>query len=345
MTMSSPESHCRPDVLQSVPAYKRSRLWIQARNSGFGEWVRACRRCPRELRSWFNLKPATPVDLEELSRSIALLGSELATDDYAKETVAPIFLLSVGWRAGSTLLQRVLVTDPSLLLWGEPLGEMALLPRMTEMISHFISDRNLKEWRSQPPLDSPALSQSWIANLYPPGVSFRAGLRSLFDQWLSEPAKQSGYLRWGLKEVRIGAREALLLHWLYPKAKFVIISRHPYDCYRSLVDAGWGGVFDRYPKAVVDSAASFARHWNQIAVSLSQLPAEFPIVKIKYDDLISGKVDFRRLETWLDIRIKEDAALSASVGGTATRAALSWYERLIIRREASQGMRALGYAE
>jgi hypothetical protein len=266
-------------------------------------------------------------------------------DEGDDESEAPIFLLSTGWRAGSTLLQRILVTDPHLLLWGEPLGEMALFSRMTEMVTNFISQRNLTEWRNQPPLTSSSLAKSWIANLYPPGESFRSGLRSILDRWLGDPAREHGFTRWGFKEVRIGASEAILLHWLYPKARFLVISRHPYDCYRSLVDSGWRGVYDRYPDTPVDSAAGFAMHWNRIAVSWAQLPEKFPITKIKYEDLIAGRVDCRKLESWLGINIQEDTALSASIGGTSTRASLSWYERLIIASEAAPGMRALGYSK
>jgi hypothetical protein len=69
----------------------------------------------------------------------------------------------------------------------------------------------------------------------------------------------------------------------------------------------------------------------------------FPAFHIKYEDLINGKVDFRELESWLGIEIKEEMALSASVGGTAVRGRLNWYERLIIKREAAAGMHALGY--
>jgi hypothetical protein len=285
-------------------------------------------------------------DVEQLVKSVSALDvGNSKLEEAEHEMDAPIFLLSTGWRAGSTLLQRILVTDPHLLLWGEPLGEMVLLSRMAEMLSHPISDRNLNLWRNQAPIASASLASSWIANLYPPGDSFRSGLRSIFDLWLGRPAKEQGFSRWGFKEVRIGASEAILLHWLYPKAKFLVISRHPYDCYQSLVDAGWCEVYYRYPDAPIDSAVSFGRHWNRVAVSWSQLPSEFPVVKIKYEEMIAGKVDFRELESWLGIKIHETAALSASVGKTATRTGLNWYERLIISREAAPGMLALGYSK
>jgi len=202
----------------------------------------------------------------------------------------------------------------------------------------------LELWKSQADPNSAALATSWIANLYPSTSDFGAALRGFFDQWLAKPARERGFLRWGLKEVRLGATEAILLHWLYPDAKFVIIYRHPYDSYRSLADSHWA-IYYRYPDQPIDSAASFAHLWNRLAMSWSELPGGFPCLQIKYEDLVSGKVDFRALESWLGIELKENVALSASVGGTAKRSGLTWYERWIIAREAEEGMHALGYSK
>lgn len=160
-------------------------------------------------------------------------------------------------------------------------------------LQHPLSPRNLELWKNQGNPTSSSMATSWIANLYPPGNDFRWALRSLFDRWLGEPARQRGFARWGLKEVRLGAVEASLLHWLYPHARFVILSRHPYDCYRSLADSNWQQVYFRHPDICIDSAAGFAKHWNRLAASWSELPVGFPSFHIKYEDLINGKVDFR----------------------------------------------------
>jgi hypothetical protein len=132
---------------------------------------------------------------------------------------------------------------------------------------------------------------------------------------------------------------------LHPKAKFVLLSRNPYDCYISLSDSGWHHLYHSRPDIRVDSAAGLARHWNRIAISWSELPANFPAFRIKYEDLVAGRVDFRELETWLGIEIRENVALSLFVGSTAKRHRLGWCERLIISREASTGMRFLIYSE
>jgi hypothetical protein len=331
-----------------VPKYKRTRAWTWIQQSQFGGFVRGLKGCTREFAALLNDAPVVVPDVSQLTASLGAL--QWNADDKTNREAetredAPIFLLSTGWRAGSTLLQRILVTDSRLLLWGEPLGEMTIVSRIAETVSKSISARNLQLWKDQHDPNSTELSASWVANLYPPGSDFRAGLRSLFDQWLRQPARERGFGRWGFKDVRLSATDACLLRWLYPTAKFVIITRDPYNSYRSLADSGWGEVYYRYPDVSVDSAASFARHWNRLAVSWAQLPSGFPAVHIKYEDLISGKVDFRELERWLGLEIRESIALKASVGGTAKRAQITWYERFIISREAAKGMRALGYSK
>ncbi len=330
--------------LTGTPKYKETRLWIWARASWLGRTVRECRRYRREFWAWARCEKVAPAKVQQLVESIAAI-PDRALDSAEEKGEAPIFLLSTGGRAGSTLLQRILVTDSRVLLWGEPLSQMGLISRITEAVSGSVDPHHMQQWRNSDNPASSSLPTSWINVLFPPGKDFRSALRSFFDRWLREPARELGYTRWGFKEVRLGAAEAILLRWLYPNAKFIILSRHPYDCYRSLVDSKWHVCWDRYSNTVMNSAVSFARIWDQMAVSWSQLPAEFPCVFIKYEDLISGNFDFRKLESWLGIEIKEKVALSVSVGGTTKRSRLSWCERFIIDREATAGMQALGYSK
>lgn len=328
----------------NAQSYRQTRLWGWLRESWAVKLAKACERCRREFWAWSQTPEMVFPHVDQLARSIGALYMGYAQFGAEKEDPeAPIFLLSTGMRTGSTLLQRILVTDPRVLLWGEPLGDMALICKVAEMMSHSISPWNLEQWKNHNPNLS-SIATTWIADLYPPGEDFRLALRSFFDRWLGEPARQRGFVRWGFKEVRLGATEATLLHWLYPRAKFIILTRHPYDCYKSGADSNWQ-LYHQYPDIRIDSAARFARIWNQLALSWSELPAGFPCFRVRYEDIVGGKVNFRELESWLGITIRENVALSVPVGGTAKRSRLSWYERLIIAREASAGMRALGYSE
>jgi hypothetical protein len=326
----------------STLAYKQTRLWEWMRQSPAGRFAKVCERCRRELWAWSQTPEVVLPHVEQLSKSIGALHMGYAKFADAKDDPeAPIFVLSTGMRTGSTLLQRILVTDPRVLLWGEPLGDMAMICKIAEMMSHSISPWNLEQWKNHNP-NSSSLATTWIADLYPPGEDFRLALRGFFDRWLGEPARQRGFARWGFKEVRLGATEATLLHWLYPRARFVFLTRHPYDCYKSGADSNWH-LYHRYPDVRIDSAARFARLWNQLALSWSELPKGFPSVLLKYEDIVIGKVNFRELESWLGLTIQENVALSVAVGSTAKRTRLSWCERMIISREAGEGMRALGY--
>ena len=305
--------------------------------------TRARRNWAREMLDWARCKHFMLPTVKELEKTIAALGDATGKQEDVDEE-CPIFVLATGWRSGSTLLQRILSTDPSVLLWGEPLGEMALLPRITAMLAKLPEFPELRE-RCSP--DNPAfasLATSWIATLCPPGGDFREGLRALVTRWMGNAARQRGFVRWGFKEVRFGAAEATLLHWLYPKAKFILLSRNPYDCYLSLSDSGWHHLYHSRPGIRVDSAAGLARHWNRIALSWSELPPGFPACCIKYEDMIAGKVGFDRLGSWLGIRIREEVAMSRYISHTARRRQLGWCERLIVTNEAREGMRALGYS-
>jgi hypothetical protein len=330
------------ESIRASRKYRRE-FWARTRRSWAGEAAEACTRSARELWAWGQVEQTGIPHVHQLTESIAALHiAAPGAVDGENDPDAPIFLLSCGMRSGSTLLQRILVTDPRVLLWGEPYAEMGLVSRLAEMVAQSVSPWNLQTSENLNP-NSPSLATSWIADLYPPGENFRSAMRGFFDRWLGEPARQLGFARWGFKEIRFGATEATLLHWLYPRARFVILYRHPYDCYRSFADSGWvAPVIDGIS---IDSAAAFARDWNRLVLSWSELPVGFPLFHIKYEDMINGKVDFRKLESWLGVEIKEGVALSAAVGGTAKRARLSWCERLIIAREAAEGMQTLGYPQ
>ena len=300
----------------------------------------------RELSAWWLTKNPKSPTVGQLIAAIASVSAFERSATRENDSEAPIFLLSTGMRTGSTLLQRILVTDSRLFLWGEPMGEMTVVSRIAQMVSGSLSPGFQESWQRQPNPASSDLTKSWIAHLNPSADNFRLGLRTFFDTWLGCPARRNGFARWGFKEIRLDAADATLLYWLYPDSKFILLTRHPYDCYRSFTDAKWQEPsFMRHPDVPINSAASFAREWNRIAMSWSELPSDFPSMLIKYEDLVSGNFDFRNLESWLGLKLNESEALSEKVGRTAFRPRLHAYERWIVSREAAPGMRALGYSK
>ena len=48
------------------------------------------------------------------------------------DATSPIFLFSAGWRSGSTLLQRLVMSDKQVLIWGEPYDECGPVQAMAQ---------------------------------------------------------------------------------------------------------------------------------------------------------------------------------------------------------------------
>lgn len=53
-------------------------------------------------------------------------------------TDCPVFVLSAGWRSGSTLLQRMLM--PECFIWGEPYGHACLLQSLADPLRCMTND-------------------------------------------------------------------------------------------------------------------------------------------------------------------------------------------------------------
>lgn len=277
---------------------------------------------------------ASVAAVREALRHSERLGGDTPYDEASE----PVFLLATSWRTGSTLLQRVLMTDPSLFIWGEPWGRMSLFPRLADAVcaidAEWPRDKHLvTNLEADPTKDFVA------ANLFPPGSDFRAALRDFLVRWFEPAASARGFSRWGFKEVRLGAAEALVLRWLFPRARFIVLLRHPYDAYRSCKD--WT-LYDRWPDRVVDSAASFARHWNRLAMSWREAEDLDPVV-LKYEDVVAEGFDFRALESRLGLKLDEGSALGSRVGGTRDKREPTREEKRVVAEEAREGMETYGY--
>lgn len=261
----------------------------------------------------------------------------------AEDTVSPIFLLSAGWRSGSTLLQRLIMSDKRVILWGEPYDECAPIQALAATCEAFRSDWPPKDYYydGTPPQQ---LTGSWIANLFPAPESLRQAHRVFLDTLFGAPALAAGATRWGLKEVRLTIEHARYLKWLYPHARFVLLCRHPLDAYRSYCAYGrsWYNV---YPHRPVFTPTAFGDHWRRLTEGFLADGDALGALLVRYEALLEDPALLTALDRHLDLET-DHTLLTRKIGGSGGErrgAEVNGLERWLLRRATGPVAARLGY--
>ncbi len=254
----------------------------------------------------------------------------------------PIFIFSAGWRSGSTLIQRLIVSSGDVLLWGEPFGPASPCRYMTEQIRRI--PQSLRSDRFIPDqVTRDELSASFIANLYPcPGSVLDAHIQ-FWDALLAKPARQRGFGRWGFKDVRLEVNEADYLRWLYPNAKFIFMYRNPldaYSSYRSGIEQPW---FDRWPESPIYGATDFGNHWKRLVDGFLERSNESGALVLKYEDLKTTTNTINRLEEFLGLKI-DRSILESRVGASSSYYKANRLEIQALEKAVSPTALKLGYS-
>ena len=288
-----------------------------------------------------------PDAVARLERALARL--EAATREaQAASDDDPVFVCGLGWRSGSTLVQRALMTDPRLLVWGEPMDIVFYLERLTQPLlavdedwpapDHWLSHRGRVD-----------LTRDWVATLSPDPGWLKAGYRGFFDQWLAAPARARGFARWGFKEVRCSGAHALVLRWLYPRCALILVARHPVMAYASLRNAGFdpatGGGVVRWPDWWITSAESFARLWNDLALSWWEVRDRLDVRWFRYEDLVQGQVNLDAIGASIGLKLKSSEAFGSFAGKGTLNVTVSTAERDLINDLTAEGRALFAYAE
>lgn len=293
----------------------------------------------------FTLPPELRQD-HRISAALACLEARWPeTRDPARDPERPVFLFSAGWRSGSTLLQRLIVASGEIAIWGEPLGETGLIARLAHALTLIDAQWPPDNFFARQG-DSASLSDEWIANLTPDMAFLRRSHRALFDAWLGTSARQRfGTVRWGLKEVRLSIHHARYLKWVYPQARFLFIYRNPYDAYRSWKGHRWVSEWPGYHSG---SPMAFARHWRHLLAGYLDGHKGLDGVMVKYEDLISGRIDLAGLAASIGLRSIDPWPLERRIGSPTaaqerSKPRLSAYDRAVITAIGGRLVKDLGY--
>jgi len=189
----------------------------------------------------------------------------------------PIFVLSSGWRSGSTLLQRLLCSHPEVMVWGENRGLFERLRAAHETLGtlrHF-SDKHGSRYAE-------SAHQAWIPLLNPPADGLERGLRELLLRYYADATRARGRSLWGVKEVRDDADVARFLRRLFPEARVLFLTRHPTACLASARATTKG---ERGLLVEAGGSRAFLEHWRRLVASFLAAD-DVPHLLVPYERMI-----------------------------------------------------------
>lgn len=260
-----------------------------------------------------------------------------AQTDQSLPLEEPVFIFSAGWRTGSTLLQRLLSSSGSLLLWGEPYDRSNIIQSLASTIEPF-SDK----WPPRKYItDNGEFEQNtnkWIANFYPRETHLLAAHRNFIRTLFAPSNEKDTSKRWGIKEVRYGLREAVFLKTLFPNAKFLYLQRDLDDAYFSYKNfnqhMNW---YANWPHNTVFTPYAFAKHRARLIREFSQAQKLTGGLILHYHDIVSDNDTLTKIETYCNVKI-DRKTLENKVGNALERkkkpkhrAAISWFESCLLR--------------
>jgi len=260
----------------------------------------------------------------------------------------PVFLLSAGWRSGSTLLQRMIMeNNDDIMIWGEPFSRCNLVGTLDSQFRAF-TDRWPPKVFLISQKDPGNLTDSWVANLYPDIEKLVDAHRNFYKTLFADAAAECGRRNWGFKDVCLTVDDAAYLRFLYPRSKIIFLCRNPFDAYLSYRnwDSGW---FSKWPDEPISTPHSFGRLWARITRGFLDARADVEALFVRYEDLDDPAV-VDRLQTYLGWTVPRSSAMrrirepdSYSTAAAKRRHKLPMADRLLLDLATRAVRRDVGY--
>lgn len=269
-------------------------------------------------------------------------------DLHSPNVSEPVFILSAGWRSGSTFLQRWVMTEKNTMLWGEPYRHAGLIESLARPMAAFTDTWPDDKFFIDRHDRDEDLSRTWVANLYPGMEALMNAHIGYLEKLFKEPALARGRNRWGLKAVTLDIAHACYLKWLFPKAKFLFIYRNPYDAYASY--RSWRDWYKSWPAEPVFTASRYGALWRELSSDFVENYGKVGGLLLRYEEL-SGRTTKMRLEEYLGFRMPEAASLARIPDTSAELASAQhqshWVPKLevfLLKRQVEPLSLRLGYA-
>lgn len=247
-----------------------------------------------------------------LADDIAALAERYPMPD-PKEDTRPIFILSVGWRSGSTALQRLLLSSKEAIVWGEPYEAEGLVQGLAgalRAVAHTPEKKNSFKAQLDPVED---LAMQWVPTFGPPFGDLIEGHRALFSTLFGSRPEYAGK-RWGIKTVRLEPDYACYFRLLYPSCVPLFLIRDPYEAVASFHGSRF---LKRVPSDYVATIDAFARHWVFCARRLDPVVEATGGLLVRHEEFASPTtITAVSQATGLQL---SSSALEQKIGSTAKR--------------------------
>ncbi|WP_193213675.1 sulfotransferase family protein [Luteolibacter marinus] len=195
----------------------------------------------------------------------------------------PLFILASAQRCGSTLLQRLLNSRADTLIWGEHQG----------VLNGFASlHKDLMAWESRFAGNRKEFLMTgcdlFLPNMVPEDHELRSAAIAYVLNLFGVPAARLGKSRWGFKEVRYGADVLVFLKGLFPKARFIHLTRDPAACFRSMKH--WELGEDDWDRAQTERSMW---DWQRINCGLLEMREYIPrMMFVRFEDMVGDPAAF-----------------------------------------------------